>query len=36
LDKNAKVTLNGGDEIVFSSPIVRRAYVSFSIAYHYI
>uniref|UniRef100_A0ACD5YM95 Uncharacterized protein n=1 Tax=Avena sativa TaxID=4498 RepID=A0ACD5YM95_AVESA len=27
LDKNAKVTLNGGDEIVFSSPIVRRAYI---------
>ncbi|KAM3228596.1 hypothetical protein ACQJBY_059930 [Aegilops geniculata] len=26
LDKNAKVTLNGGDEIVFSSPL-RRAYI---------
>ncbi|CAM0873142.1 unnamed protein product [Alopecurus aequalis] len=26
LEKNAKVTLNGGDEIVFSSP-VRRAYI---------
>ncbi|KAM0919700.1 hypothetical protein ACQ4PT_008007 [Festuca glaucescens] len=27
LDKNAKVTLNGGDEIVFSSPVSRRAYI---------
>lgn len=26
LNKNAKVTLNGGDEIIFSSP-VRRAYI---------
>ena len=35
MDKVAKVTLNGGDEIIFRSP-VRHAYVSFSIAYCFI
>ncbi|AQL03032.1 hypothetical protein ZEAMMB73_Zm00001d045717 [Zea mays] len=35
LDKAAKITLNGGDEIIFRSP-VRHAYVSFSIVYFFI